>query len=497
MKNKIRNLPIQIKMTGISLLANILVFAVNFALLISVNTMSSRIESVYQANLKINELSVALSAVQDNMLEYLNTKTSDSLENYYIYSQNFSNMVGELDGEITENPIGRRGLLIKNMSEKYLEEAEQTIEAKRGRNVEKYRAGYEEATKLYDYINTMIYSLNNEQFAQSSENYREMIINFKSIETAGNMIMIVVILVNAILIMRLTAELLKPLKALSGVANEVSKGNFEVEPLEISAMDEIGVVSSTFNQMVVSIQDYIEKIRESSEVEKKLREKELMMETHLKDAQLKYLQAQINPHFLFNTLNAGAQLAMLEGADRTYEYVQIMAEFFRYNVKKGSQTVTIGDELELIDNYIYILNVRFSGEIHYEKEVDQRLLGVEMPSMILQPIIENCVNHGIREMMGEGCIKTKVYALDDVACISIEDNGKGMDSTTIENLMSGKKMVSAKEDSNGIGMDNVIARLRLFENADDVISIESEGLNKGSKFTIYLDMDKESETMGD
>ena len=65
------------------------------------------------------------------------------------------------------------------------------------------------------------------------------------------------------------------------------------------------------------------------------------MEAHLKDAHLKYLQAQINPHFLFNTLNAGAQLAMMEGADRTYDYVQNVAEFFRYNVKKGNETVTV------------------------------------------------------------------------------------------------------------------------------------------------------------
>ena len=132
------------------------------------------------------------------------------------------------------------------------------------------------------------------------------------------------------------------------------------------------------------------------EIQQSLKEKELMMEAHLKDAQLKYLQAQINPHFLFNTLNAGAQLAMMEGADRTYDYVQNVAEFFRYNVKKGNETVTVREEIELVDNYIYILNVRFSGEIHYEKKIEESLLSIQMPGMILQPVVENCVNHGIR-----------------------------------------------------------------------------------------------------
>lgn len=92
-----------------------------------------------------------------------------------------------------------------------------------------------------------------------------------------------------------------------------------------------------------------------------MKEKELLMETHLKDAQLKYLQAQINPHFLFNSLNAGAQLAMMESADRTYDYIQNMAAFFRYNIKKDHDEVTLEEEIRLVDNYIYILNVRFSG----------------------------------------------------------------------------------------------------------------------------------------
>ena len=213
------------------------------------------------------------------------------------------------------------------------------------------------------------------------------------------------------------------------------------------------------------------------------------MEAHLKDAQLKYLQAQINPHFLFNTLNAGAQLAMMEGADRTYEYVQVMAEFFRYNVKKGSKTVTIGEEIELVDNYIYILNVRFSGDILYEKEIDSSLMNVKMPSMILQPIVENCVNHGIRDMMGEGCIKMKVYRQDDKACISIEDNGIGMSQEMIDGLLNGTPIAGTKKESNGIGMDNVIARLKLFVGDDDVIHIESEGEGKGSKFIMYLSTD--------
>ena len=230
------------------------------------------------------------------------------------------------------------------------------------------------------------------------------------------------------------------------------------------------------------------------EIQQSLKEKELMMEAHLKDAQLKYLQAQINPHFLFNTLNAGAQLAMMEEADRTYDYVQNVAEFFRYNVKKGNETVTVREEIELIDNYIYILNVRFSGEIHYEKQIDEGVLSVRMPAMILQPIVENCINHGIREMEGRGKIWLSVYQEDDFVCISVKDNGSGMSPENIEKILNGSyRQEKHPGNSNGIGMDNVIARLKLYSEMDEVMSIYSEGKNMGTEFVIYLKKKEEGE----
>ena len=219
-----------------------------------------------------------------------------------------------------------------------------------------------------------------------------------------------------------------------------------------------------------------------------------MMESHLKDARLKYLQAQINPHFLFNTLNAGAQLAMMEGADRTYEYVQTVADFFRYNVKGKKTEVTIGEEVTLVDNYIRILNVRFSGDIGYEKQVDKRLLGAPMPNMILQPIVENAVNHGIREMGDKGKITLRVYREDDNICISIGDNGKGISPENIDKILSGNwERKENQNDNNGIGMDNVISRLRLFSENDNAVEIRSEGENNGCEVIIRLPFNEKEE----
>ena len=485
--NRFWNLPLRTKVTSVYILANFLILIVNIFLIIGINNMSREIELVYQDNRQLNELSEALDKVQESMTVYLNSKTSDSLEDYYRNDQAFDSMIQELNSTVTDRTFDRMERNIRNMAAGYLNTVRQTIEAKRGRNVEKYRLRYEGATKQYNYISSYITALNQVKFKNNSDHYNEMALKFRTFEQISILVVFIVIVGNVLIIISLVKSIMKPLGKLAEAAERVATGDLDTDVAEAEYKDEVGVVTDAFNKMVVSIRDYIEKLRQSMEAERTLKEKELTMEAHLKDAQLKYLQAQINPHFLFNTLNAGAQLAMMEGADKTYEYVQTVADFFRYNVKKQDVPVCIGDEVSLVDNYIRILNVRFSGDIKYEKQVDESLLNIQMPSMILQPIVENSVNHGIREMGDKGKITLKVFRQDTDVCISISDNGKGMSKEIIDSIMNGTLSVDRKKgDSNGIGMDNVIARLRIFTDDEDSVSIVSEGEDKGTEIIIFL-----------
>ena len=485
--NRFLDKPLQYKIVSICVLTNIIIFVVNIFLLLGINSMSVEMEMVYQDNRNLNELSTSLSNVQDSMTEYLSSKTSDSLENYYKNAQHFDLLKEKLDDKITELSFGRMERNIKNMSQNYLDEVAKTIEAKRGRNVEEYRACYENSTAMYEYINAYITSLNLELFVNNSKHYSELNNAFRHYEFISFIVITLVMAGNILIVTSFVSTIIMPLRRLADSANEVAEGNFDTELPEMSYNDEIGTVLNAFNKMVISIKQYIEKIRESMEKERYMQEKELMMESHLKDAQLKYLQAQINPHFLFNTLNAGAQLAMMEGADKTYEYVQTVADFFRYNVNGKKTDATIREEVTLVDNYIRILNVRFSGDIGYDKQVDERLLDVTMPNMTLQPIVENAVNHGIREMGDRGKITLKVYREDKNVCISILDNGKGISPEDIEKIMSGRWQHKEHQyDNNGIGMDNVISRLRLYTESDNSFNIESKGENMGCEVIIRL-----------
>ena len=497
MKSKIKLsvIPLQAKLSAIFIMAALLVFIVNVMLMIGINNMSDEMDAVYKDNLKLNELSTSLDMVQSNLTDYLNTKTTDSLEQYYMSAGNYSRLVSELNSDITDDNFELMERNIRTMSEEYLEITENAIEAKRGRNVEKYSAEYDKAERTSKYINTYINSLNNEKFKDNSASFSRLISDFKVFETVSMIVMMAVAAGSVVFVIGFTGTLIEPVRKLAGAADEVAKGNFEIETLEITSRDEVGVVTGAFNKMVVSIRQYIEQIKENMEHERQMQEKELRIEATLKDAQLKYLQTQINPHFLFNTLNAGAQLAMMEEAERTYDYIQNTAEFFRYNVREGNTTVLLEDEISLIDHYIYILNVRFSGDIKYEKKIETDISDVYMPSMILQPIVENSVNHGIKEMEGKGKITLRVYHDGEAVAVSIKDNGTGMSQEMIDRVLTGEMTDEEKPapaGAHGIGMDNVIKRLKLFTEREDSVLIKSKGEGEGTEVIIRLNIGGEA-----
>jgi anti-sigma regulatory factor (Ser/Thr protein kinase) len=397
-----------------------------------INGMTGRIEEVYGSNLGLNNLADALDDVQQSMEEYLNTKSSDALEDYYLSDQTFRKFLEDLNVQVTDNEFLLMQKNIRNLSVSYLDIAAEAIQAKRNRNVERYGQLYEDAQELYGEIHTYIYSLNNAQFKDNSENYQVLRDSMRYMEAVSLAVLFLVLLVN------------------------------------------VGLIFVSARTVT---------IRRENEI----KEKELMMQSHLKDAQLKYLQAQINPHFLFNTLNAGVQLAMMEDAERTGIFLQNMAEFFRYNVRRNNQDATLGEEIHLVDNYMYILNVRFSGEILFEKDIDESLLNVRVPSMILQPIVENAVSHGIRGLDRQGRIELAVSESpdDQTIRISIWDNGAGMEEERIQQVLLGQVQEN-QSDSNGVGLGNVIERLRLYFHDQAKLEIFSEGKNKGTEILITI-----------
>lgn len=488
-RRKWDNASVKNKITIAFVMPIALILFTNIYMYVSINAMTEKVNQIYVTNITLNELSEELSLVQKSMRDYLENKGTSSLSEYYIAEQEYRDTVNSL--EVTWSDVemaAMRDNIIKQ-SENYLEVTQSTIQAKRGRNVEKYRGLYEKAETLSEDLQYCIYSLNDDRFKANTVEYSVLLSSLRNMEIITISILIFVGIVNIIIVTFVAKSMTMPLAELAEAAGEVAKGNFEVDIVDSGSGDEIGVVSSAFRQMVGSIQRYITEIRESVRRESELKERELVMESRMKEVQLQSLQAQINPHFLFNTLNAGSQLAMMEGADKTVEFIDNMADFFRYNIKKIDNDASIREELLMVDRYIYILNVRFTGEIHYSKEVDENILDIRIPSMIVQPIVENAVNYGIRGIEWEGHIDLKAYQSGEQVFISIKDNGVGMSQDMIERILSGKPArESDKMDSgsNGVGLLNVIERLQIFTRESDVLSIVSEGANRGTEFIIKV-----------
>lgn len=465
----------------------VLLFAMNMLFYVRINNSMQKMDNVYASNAELTELSQVFEKVQDNMYKYLKVKSSQTLLDYYQNEAKYRNELEKLNEDNINDPVKLLERNIRKMSETYLDCTAETVAAKRGRNVEQYKRKYDDATKLYRYIQSSIDELNNLMFQENSSTYAVLRAVMRYLEISNSVIMIIIVAGGMLLLIQATRNMLVPLSNMAETAQLVGQGNFHVKMHDTDAQDELGTVTRAFNTMVENLDLYMARTKASMEKEQQMMERELLMENHLKEAQLKYLQSQINPHFLFNSLNAGAQLAMMEDAEQTGIFVEKMADFFRYNVKKGQEDATLGEELEAVDNYIYILNVRFAGDIHFSKEVDESLENVRMPSMILQPVVENAVNHGIRDIEWEGKIHLTVTGDADYIRISVKDNGKGMTQEQIEGVLSGNREHRNEEgDSTGIGMNNVISRLELYYEESGLMEINSEGEGKGTEAVIYI-----------
>lgn len=483
---------IKTKLISIYTFVVIIVFVVIATVFYFTNISLKSINNVYSSNVTTGILSSSIQSIQNSLYGYLNTRNAESLENYYRYEDEYRRLLNDLNDKNTDDEIFMLQKNIRGMSETYLELSEMTIQEKRGRNVEKYKEYYEKSTEIYNYINEYISVLNNSQFKENSDNYLVLLGSLKLSELVSVIIIILICILSMIILLLFVRNIINPLVTLARTADEIKNGDLDIELSDSGLTDEVGVVTNAFNAMVRSLRHYVEQVKKRMEEERKLKEQQLLMENHLKDARLKYLQAQINPHFLFNCLNAGAQLAMLEDAERTSVFVQKMADFFRYNVKKMKDDATLGEEIEVVDNYIYIINVRYDGEIHYEKHIGIEDIGIRIPSMILQPIVENALNHGVRNNEGEKRIA--LYIVDDGEniVIQVQDNGEGMEKEKVNEIMENiKNEEQSDSESTGIGLGNVNKRLELYYKKENLFKIDSDGVMCGTTATIIIPKEEE------
>ncbi len=274
-------------------------------------------------------------------------------------------------------------------------------------------------------------------------------------------VLLAVILIGAFLISRrITEGITGPISRLARVTEQAGKGNFEIRTQQ-EDIAEVDVLSTSFNRMVERLGQLVEDIH--------------VEELHLRDAELRLLQEQINPHFLYNTLDNIIWLAESGQTDQVVHMVSALSAFFRTSLSNGKEYVTVKDEREHIESYLDIQQYRYRDILTYEINIDQDIYDCRIMKLVLQPLVENALYHGIKNKRGGGNITVSGSRRDGKLVFEVKDTGIGM---TEERLNEVRAMIAGqtppKETSGGFGLYNVNERLRLNYGEASGISVFSE-----------------------
>lgn len=223
-----------------------------------------------------------------------------------------------------------------------------------------------------------------------------------------------------------------------------------------------------------------QKLLEESEIRARL-------EKTLKETQLKVLQSQINPHFLFNTLNTISRLAYLEGADQTQNVTYSLAKILRYSLRNIDQLVYLRDELEHVKQYLSIQQSRFPGRIHYRERLEAGSDLVKIPILCLQPIFENAVVHGFEPKEGNMTITVTTFTKNENVIIEVDDDGAGMTAEEVKSILSEDKPQGSGHTT-GIGLKNVHKRIQHY--LGEEYGITSITSRLGAQTTVQITVPK-------
>jgi len=277
-------------------------------------------------------------------------------------------------------------------------------------------------------------------------------------------VVILCVIIGSVLI---SAVIASPIRKLERTVKLVGEGDLNT-PIDVSGAYEVEQLSKRFNQMLQRIRQLMDQIIYEQETKRK--------------GELEVLQSQINPHFLYNTLNSVIRLAERGKTDEVVTMIQSLSRFFRISLSKGKNIITLQEELDHIRHYLVIQSFRFKNKFRYEIKAQEEVLQYQTIKLILQPIVENALYHGIEMMPDEGLIMIRAEKTEDNIVITISDNGLGMSQDTLNGILTGG---SKSGSGSGVGVRNVDERIRLYFGREYGLSFESE-IEEGTTVTIIF-----------
>lgn len=272
----------------------------------------------------------------------------------------------------------------------------------------------------------------------------------------------------------LSYSISRPIIQLSSFMHKVENGNMSIR-YNGKRRDEIGMLGNSFNQMLAQIKRLLRQVNEEQRLKR--------------EAELRSLQAHIQPHFLYNTLDTIQWLARKDGAYEATQVVESLSRLFRIGLSRGKEIIPLADEFEHIRSYLMIQKTRYKDKLNYSIEIEPELMNLFVIKLILQPVVENAIYHGIKERRGSGFISIRATAEEGMVVIRIEDDGNGMTEGKLDLLRTQLDQVGKTdymqptpqekgEEERGLlksyGLRNVQERIRLSYGEPYGISIDSQ-----------------------
>ena len=283
----------------------------------------------------------------------------------------------------------------------------------------------------------------------------------------------VMVIAAAFLSIYLSKSMTRPLVKLTDTMQEIREGNARLRA-EVQNKDEIGQLAINFNEMLDRMEELNEKEKQTSYL--------------LSQAEYKALQAQINPHFLYNTLDTMSSIAQIKDCGEVSSMCQSLSNMFRYALNMKEPFSTIAKEIAHLKNYCYVMEMRMQDHVQYVYEIDESLLFSEIPRLTLQPLVENALTHGLRTKRGEKYIRIEAKKENGNRVICVADNGIGANAEEINRKLE-ENDISYVEQGSSIGVYNINARLRMLYGEEYGLRIESKS-GEGTRVYVTIPRQK-------
>ena len=272
-------------------------------------------------------------------------------------------------------------------------------------------------------------------------------------------------LITIVVCIYLSRSITKPISNLNETMQKASS-NLQIVA-DQSDIEEINSLSHSFNQLIRKIDNLLKKIKEDAKLQRQ--------------SEIKVLQAQINPHFLYNTLDALNWKALQHQDAEMTTLIRSLCDFYRISLSNGDEFIPIKDEIKHVECYLKIQSIRFKNQFTYDLEVEPHLLSMYCLKILLQPLIENAITHGLRPLDHHGEIHIRIFTQENNIIMTVEDNGVGMSDQMLDEVNNGL----SNQALHKYGLYNINQRIRLTYGETYGIHIQSQ-LNSGTKVTVTI-----------